>query len=172
MPNRFRTPQRRVRHNRAWSGVVSTSGTAVAAATKVLLGSFNPTTSGDVTVLRTVGTFMIHSDQTAATEQQSGAFGCILVNDVALALGVTGIPGPVTEISDDGWFLYQSFHQRFTQLSAVGFSAQGAMLYQYDSKARRKVEDGRSVAIMVENSSASAGFTIQFSMRLLAEVYG
>ena len=45
------------------------------------------------------------TNETAASENQLGAFGIALVNDVAAALGVTGIPGPATDALWDGWFV-------------------------------------------------------------------
>ena len=172
MPRRTaRTFQSR-RHNRAWSGVHSVTTTAVAAGAKVLLGSFAPTTSGDVTVLRSVGVISIKSDQAVSTELQQGSFGMIVVTDVALATGITAIPGPVTNMADDGWFLFQSFHQEFTFLTGVGFNNNGMNSMQFDSRAKRIVEDGRSIAIVVENANASHGFDVAFTIRLLSEVYG
>jgi len=171
MPRRIaRTTSRR--HNRAWAGVHSTSYSVVAAGTKVLLGSFAPTTSGDVTVLRSVGILSIASDQKAASEFQQGAFGMIVVTDVALAIGASAVPGPVTNIADDGWFTYQSFHQVFEVVSATGVEPNFATTYVIDSRAKRIVEDGRSVAIMIENAHSTHGIQVAFTVRMLSEVFG
>ena len=161
-------PVRRARANRHWAG----SGAAadfisVPAASKVLLGSFVITSGSDETVLRTVGHIAIASDQAAGNELQLGSFGMILVSDTAIALGITAIPGPVTDIDDDGWFVYQSFGQELRFFSGVGVEANFATPYPIDSKAKRRVENGRNVALVVENAHATHAFDIQFSVRVL-----
>ena len=57
------------RPNRGWSFLNSTAAVAVPAASKVLLGFFTPNVgSVDETILRTVGSIYVESDQLAATE--------------------------------------------------------------------------------------------------------
>ncbi len=172
MPRRLAQTRFPRRHNRAWAGVAATAQVVVAANTKVLLGSFQPTTSGDVTVLRTVGYLTAFSDQNTSDETQVGAFGMIVVTDTALGIGVTAIPGPVSQIADDGWFIYQPFGQGQEFSSAVGHDSVSGNTMVIDSKGKRIVEDGRSVAIMVENAHATHGMTFLFSVRMLSEVYG
>ena len=162
----------RTRHNRAWSGVQSTVLTTVAAGTKALLGTFAPTTSGDITVLRTVGFIAVRSDQAAADEVQIGSFGMIVVSDRSVVAGASAIPGPFTDISDDGWFLHRMWGQSFEFASAIGFHPAAAMTYDLDSRGKRIVEDGRTVALMIENASGVNGFDVLFGIRMLSEVYG
>ena len=108
MPRRNLRFPRQSRPNRGWAGVVSAAGVAVPAASKVLLGSFILVGEVEETILRTVGQIGIVTDQTAASEDQLGAFGLATVSNVAFAIGITAIPGPVTEIEDDGWFVHQT----------------------------------------------------------------
>ncbi len=102
---------RRSNPNRAWAGTVDTEN-AFGGGSKILLGSFSLSNPNiDETILRTVGVLSIRSDQIAAPEEQVGAFGMIKVTDLAIAAGAASIPGPVTDIGDDGWFVHVPFAQ-------------------------------------------------------------
>ena len=161
-------PRGRRRPNRSWAGVASTAVVNIPAASKVLLGSFSPTTSGDVTALRTVGYVSIASDNSGATEFQIGAFGMIVVSDTALALGITAIPGPITDIADDGWFTYLPFGFEELVLTQAGVRPNRMRHMPLDSRGKRIVEDGRAVAIVAENAHATHAFDLLFSVRMLS----
>ena len=159
--------------NRTWAGINAAVFTNVPAATKVLLGSFTLNNNGiDETVLWTVGSIAIKSDQAAASEDQIGAFGLYVVSNRALAIGLSAIPGPVTNASEDGWFVWQGFAQSFEFASGVGVEAQMMTQYPFDSKAKRVVGTGMGIAIMVENAHATHGFDIGVPLRLLSMVRG
>ena len=161
------------RPNRGWSGLVETVFTTVSANTKVLLGNFVPTNPGiDVTVLRTVGSISIRSDNFAASELQMGAFGLIMVTDIALAAGIASIPDPVSN-PDDDWFVYQGFQNSTLFSDATGIVTQSAISYAFDSKAKRIVSgDGIAIAIVVANAQASHGLEAAVNLRILAQVRG
>ncbi len=130
--------------------------TTVPLSTKILLGTFALSNPGiGETVRRTVGQILVRSDQVAAGEDIVGAFGMMVVSDIAAAAGIASIPDPVTDQSDDGWFVWQG-------LSATqGGSAQRTgQLIQYDSRAMRRVEEGFAIALVVANASASAGLVM------------
>jgi len=173
MARRFQNPPRARRTaNRTWAGNIGAAQIGVGPATKVLLGGFSLAAAGiDETVLRTVGQIAIQSDQNAASEFQIGAFGLIVVTDAAVAVGVTAIPGPVTDASDDGWFVYVPFGQAVNFASATGIRPYSNP-YTFDSKAKRRVQDGQQIAIMVENAHATHAFNIMTTFRLLTMVTG
>ncbi len=174
MANRFHNQRSRTarRSNKSWAFVGNTSFTTIAQGAKVLLGSFTLSNPGiDETILRSVGGVAIHSDQAAADEQQIGAFGLIMVTDTALALGITAIPGPFTDGSDDGWFLHVPFAQSIEFVSGVGVLV-NSVWYPFDSGAKRVNHDGTAVALVVENGGASHGLRIAFSLRMLSMVTG
>ena len=159
--------------NRSWSAFNTAAPVAVPAASKVLLGSFSLTNPGiDETVLRTVGAFAVQSDQLGATEDQLGAFGMYVVTDRAIAIGLSAIPGPVTNAATDGWFMWKPILQEFAFGTGVGFIADMATRYDFDSKAKRIVNNGFGIAIMVENIHATHAFEITTSFRLLSMVRG
>ncbi len=149
-----------------WARGLSVAPTNVNAATKILLSTIVNTNQGITeTVRRTRGVLSIKSDQSAAVEEQTGAFGMVIVTDLAAAAGAASIPGPFTERNDDGWFVWVPFTQFTSGAIAGGYTS---MQYQFDSKAMRKLEQGFSIAIMVENASAGDAFSFMFGFSLLA----
>ena len=148
-----------------WARLVPTGLTTVAAATKALLITFaldNPGISE--TVRRTRGMIWLKSDATSV-EDQLGALGIILANDLALAAGAASLPGPVTDASDEGWFVWQP-----TLMSVANSSNPGVNGYQFefDSKAMRTIDDGFGLAVMYENASATFGLQVAVAMSLLS----
>ncbi len=115
------------------------------------------------TVRRTVGQIFVRSDQVAAGEDVVGAFGMIVVSDPALAIGITAVPNPVDEESDDGWFVWQGLSA--TQGGSAGRTGQ---LIQFDSRAMRRVEEGFAIALVVANSAGAAGMVMFGQVSLYA----
>ena len=161
-----RGPVRSVRAPTNWSGFSDVAMTTVSAGTKSLLGTFALDNPGiGETVRRTRGVITISSDQEAGAELQIGAFGLVVVNDLALAAGAASIPGPITNDDDDGWFVWVPFARASS--AADGFDSQS---FQFDSKAMRRVAEGFGLAVMVENAHASQGLRISVNFRLLSSL--
>jgi len=151
---------------KGWARINSTAYQVIPANTKVLLGTFILSNPGiGATVLRTRGAFSVASDQGASSEEQLGAWGMIIVNDLALAAGVASIPGPITDASDDGWFLWQSFQRQGLTSGAITSEQ-----YFFDSKAMRKIREGFGVAIVVENGQAAHGLEFAFGIAMLTSI--
>ncbi len=151
-----------------WSRFNQTILKTIAPGAKSLIATFalgNPGISE--TVRRTRGLIAISSDQSAAVEEQVGAFGLMKVNDIAIAAGSSSIPGPVTDGSDDAWFVWVPFAQR-SVASGANTSAIQTVMYEFDSKAMRTVEEGFGLAVMAENAHGTHGLNIQISMSLLS----
>ncbi len=160
------------RPNRSWARIVSTALINVPAASKVLLSTGVLDNQGiDETILRSVGLIAVATDAPGASESQIGAFGMIVVTDLAAAAGAASIPGPVTDGFDDGWLTYVPIAQEWDQASQVG-RQQAAVQYHFDSKAKRVVSTGSSIAFMVENAHATFAFDILINMRMLTQVRG
>ena len=151
-------PGRVVRGKRAetnWARFAPTAAVGVAGSGKTLVASVVLSNPGiNETVRRTRGTLFIQSDQASVFEECSGALGCIVTNDVANAVGVTAIPGPVTDANDDAWFVWQPFSGLIAGTNATGTATMtngpGVIRVDFDSKAMRRVEEGFSVIFMVE----------------------
>ncbi len=137
-----------------WARLITGAAT-VAGATKVVVATGTLSNAGiGETVRRTRGWVAVASDQVAATENAHGAFGAVVVSDAAVAIGVTAIPGPITDDDDDGWFVWQPVASRFVFVSGVGVDGHQYNVYSFDSKAMRRVEEGFQIAFMFETGSA------------------
>ncbi len=137
------------------------------AASKVLAATLTLDNPGITeTVIRTLGRYLVQSDQAAGVEFQLGAWGMIVINDLAVAAGAASIPGPVTDASDDGWFVWEPFSTFGTRASAVGQWQD----VHFESKAARRVEEGFTIAIMVENAHASDGLLFTLGASVLSKV--
>ncbi len=152
----------------SWTRAISASYVTVAANTKVLLGTFASANPGiALTIRRTRGLFNVVSDQSAAVEEQLGALGLMVINDIAVAAGAASIPGPVTDADDDGWFVWQGFVQQGQNVTGA---PSATSLYEFDSKAMRKIEPGFSNVFMCENSHATHGLRIAFAISQLVSI--
>jgi len=150
---------------------VPTGYSLIAANTKVLLVLFPVVTlaaESPATIVRTRGTLSVKNVDAAGDNDIAGAFGCGLVNSVAGALGVTGIPGPATNCDWPGWYVWQPFLHSLELVSGVGFDSNFDREYVIDSKAQRKFEDGQALAWVIENNTAVA-FEAAVSLRTLVK---
>ena len=152
-----------------WARDVTTTFVTVPAGNKALLLSIALNNPGiGETIRRSRGMLMIASDQSAAVEQQLGALGLVVVSDLALAAGAASIPGPVTDSSDDGWFVWQPFLAN--QAGASIQPSQSRAVFDFDSKAMRRIEEGFGVAVMVENASALHGLNFWCAFSVLTSI--
>ena len=164
--NRF--PVRRsTRPGGGWSRSANISGTASGSG-KVLMTSFalsNPDINE--TIRRIVGHYHHFSDQVAATETYSGAWGIIVANDLAVAAGAGSIPGPVTDANDNGWLYWTGINGSFVFQSGVGFEDAPASPWPYETRAMRKIVEGYQLCFMMQSSTA-AGWSLNLSTSLYA----
>jgi len=160
--------RRNTRPATTWARFV-TVHTLVTEGTKVLLATFSLDNPGISEVIRrTRGMISVTSDVSANMEEQIGAFGMIVVNDLALAAGAASIPGPVTDANDDSWFVWKGIVQ--TNGATVGGIATGSTMppYEYDSKAMRKVPQGFGIAVMYEGLAGGNGADVALAISLLS----
>ena len=143
---------------------VETARSNLAAATAVLDQTF--AFGEDATIIRVRGSLWVSSDQNAANEEPFGAFGMAVVTDQAAAIGVTAVPTPIADASSDNWFLHFPWLASIRVGDATGFDNNAYIRYDIDNKAMRKVDDGDTVVVVMENSSAGAAvdFLLQFRM--------
>ena len=119
------------------------------------------------TVVRTVGHVLVVSDQVAAAEQPFGAMGMAVVSEQARALGITALPSPIIEEASDLWFVYQPW-------AAQGGTINGAPLqvFEFDSRAQRKIEDGMGIVVVYESASAAGiGALVLTKFRMLFKLH-
>ncbi len=152
-----------------WGRSIAAAWVTVPAASKLLLTSFTLDNPGiSETVRRTRGRFFFASDQAAAIEEISGAWGAVIVTDAAAAIGITAIPGAVTDRSDDNWYMWEPFGNHLSNGIGGNVSAGVQQMVDFDSKAMRKVESGFQIAFVVENASASIGLRFSAGISLLS----
>ncbi len=146
-----------------WSRLVQTAQFTIATSTKVLITSFTLDNPGiSETVRRTRGMFFVTSDQPSASEAIFGAIGLVGVTDAALAAGVASMPGPVTDASDDGWFVWQPFMTK-----GADTIASNQPPFEFDSKAMRTVQERSVIAVIVENASGTNALIGALAITLL-----
>ncbi len=162
----------RVGPRRATQWVASTlesAVTALAASTAILDQSFG--FSEPATIVRVRGALWVSSDQNSATERINGSIGFAVVTDEALAVGVTAMPIPETNKGSDVWFLWEPFFNDVRFSTASGFQPRTFERTVLDSKAMRKVDDGKSVVVMLENGAAT-GMQFLLVFRMLVKLHG
>ena len=118
------------------------------------------------TIIRVHMEIFVISDQAAAIEQQAGAYGLAVVSDQALAIGITAVPTPVTDMGSDLWFLHQIY---FVNSSSLTDRSMPGQKYSIDSKAMRKVNDDQDIAFVAETSAVAAGAILFTAGRMLVK---
>ncbi len=145
------------RRESLWLGFDPASQTITTPDTAVITHALNAAALAlrPFTIIRTRLLISIRTDASSSNENQAGAFGMAVVSDQALAIGITAVPTPTTDIGSDLFFVYESL------MSDIIFTTSGAgsagQYYQVDSKAMRRVNDDEDVSIVVENGPAVTG---------------
>ena len=138
---------------------------------KILLLSLNAAALAlrPFTVVRTLIHGNFRSDQAAVTEVPTGSMGATIVSDQASAVGVTAVPGSITD-ADEDWFAYQGMTSPFTFLSSVGIIEPAGFSFMIDSKAMRKVRENDDLIFVAEVLSAQ-GAILNLEGRLLLKLH-
>ncbi len=108
------------------------------------------------TVVRTHILVGWRSDQIAASQGCNAAVGLIVVNDQAVVAGVASIPSPVVN-QDAPFYVWQPMMQQMIFGSNIGFTQEGYVQYEIDSKAMRKVGPNEDIVVTVENVDNTDG---------------
>jgi len=156
-----------------WIGIGTTITNLAAASTAAQINSLNAAALAlrPFTVVRTRGFFGIRSDQIAADESYDAALGYAVVSDQAIAIGVTALPTPQTDLGSDLFFVHQMLMGRLEFVSASDTIPQMLTWVQYDSKAMRKVNDDSDLAFVIESSALSTGVTVHHEARMLVKLH-
>ncbi len=155
-----------------WIPLQGSQTTTTAGTTATLIASFNAAALAlrPFTIVRTKGYLYLRSDQGAASESFDIAYGIAVVTDQAVAIGVTAIPTPFTDMDSQNWFVFQQMAGHIEFDSAVGLTNYGTG-QEYDSKAMRKVDNGEDVVIVAETSAASNGNVLFDQFRMLVKLH-
>ena len=138
-----------------WLGM-SPSSTTMTAGGGTIVYTFNAAALAlrPVTILRTHMTFALRSDQEAAMEQQTAAFGWCVVSNEAAAVGVSAVPTPISELGSDLWFASKLIYGDESKLID---KVRSETRVDLDSKAMRKVNDGEQPVGVAEMSGTDSG---------------
>jgi len=123
------------------------------------------------TIIRTRGTLWVGADQKAADETAFGAMGMAVVTDAAAAIGVTAVPLPSGASDDDAWFLWLPWFTDIRVSSQVAVNFNIHSRFDFDSKAMRKVHDGSTAVVVLENDT-SVGVDFVMLFRMLIKLHG
>ncbi len=152
----------RTRHERSsrqplWLGA-DLAPTVIASGGKTLLTSLNAAALAlrPFTIIRTRLLLHLDTDQGAASESPNGAYARMVVNDQAVGIGSTAIPGPLTN-ADAPWFVYEGMISNFVFASAVGADSHAGFWVTIDSKAMRKVGNNEDLVSVVELNPTFGG---------------
>ena len=128
--------------------------------------TLTPTVNTQQTIERVRAMLSVITDAPSADEAWSGAFGMIIVSDDAEAIGITALPGPITD-ADAPWFVYVPFTNIGTSAT---FDIESSQV-EIDSKARRIVNTSQVIVAVLENAT-SLGFSAMVAGRMLSRIRG
>jgi len=130
--------------------------------------------AGEVTIVRIRGHFEgILKSATAAASGFHCAFGIGLITSAAFAVGISAIPGPLSEIGWDGWMYHTFFDlHAVTGTTADGVNAMSNYIrFPVDTKAMRIFETDMTLVPVLETVEAGvATLDVFFDSRLLAKL--
>ena len=135
-----------------WLFVSMGSSTFAGTAGGTLLGSLNAAALAlrPFTIVRTHVEIQITSDQSAAIENQAGAYGMAVVSDQAAA------------------FLHKIFYGDESNLTD---RSKGGTRVSIDSKAMRRVNPDQDLVIVAEASTTGSGFFLLHGGRILIKLH-
>ena len=143
-----------------------TGVTILAKNTAVIDSTAVPVVQGE-TIVRTRGFINVRSDQVDAAEDGPGALGACVLSDEAVAAAGAAVPTPYSNADSDMWFLHQFFDWSVS-LGAHEFNP--LQRYEFDSKAMRKMQQGETLAFIVENGSVTNGLEYYLHFAVLFKV--
>ncbi len=126
------------------------------------------------TVVRTIMHLSLKSDQTGVTEAFDASYGVAVVSDQSVAIGITAIPTPMTDMGSDLWLFHQILDGQFLFISGVGVDPNGVSPpggITYESRAMRKVSSDQDLVFVTETSAASLGATMYSAGRILIKLH-
>ena len=157
------------RRETLWAFITPTL-TSMAASGGIITGTMNAALLAlrPFTIVRTRGYLFLESDQAAAAELQVAAYAGAVVTEQALAIGVTAVPTPITDMGSDEFFLHQIIMADESALTDVAKPGVGV---QFDSRAMRKVSESEELYFVAELSSIGSGLTIISAGRFLLKLH-
>ncbi len=158
------------RRSTQWIGSADDTALTTLGADVILLDQTFPF-GEPATIVRTRGMLYLGPSANAADSTGFGVMGMAVVTDAAAAIGVTAIPAPSSNNDDDVWFVWTPFVANVRFDDATGFQVNTINKFPFDSKAMRKVHDGSTAVVMLENDTTTAlQYVLHF--RMLIKLHG
>ena len=161
----IKPPQRQI-NNFAQTGEMD--GITTATAGVKALGTGGISTLQSSTVVRTRGIFCskVVSGVPAGNSIIRGAFGIIIVSADAFTVGITAIPGPLSD-SDNDWYVWAPFCHLLQSGDDEGLAILANVTMPFDSRGMRKVKVGDVSAVVIEYASDTNGtiFDVTYAFR-------
>ncbi len=159
------------RRETQWISIPAAFDTLAASAAAVLSSSLNAVALAlrPFTVVRTHLNLLVISDQGGASEFYIGNVGFAVVSDQAVAIGISAVPTPATDLGSDLWFLHSSWMGQFERGDTTGFKEDAGK--DIDSKAMRKVNADQDIVIVKEAGIGSSGCIVGTVGRMLIKLH-
>ena len=106
-----------------------------------------------VTLVRTRGRWNLSLAAVSAVGIDRCVMGIIKVSTDAFAIGVTALPGPLSDVEND-WLLWQPLINAHISVTGDQFNGD---IESFDSRGMRKLKEGDVLAVMFEMESDVAG---------------
>jgi len=120
------------------------------------------------TITRTVGIFgWAHDEDFILDQDVYGAIGFAVVRENARSVGGGAVPGPLTNVGDDVWYLHRFFSGFVESIN----TASGGTNLILDSRAQRKVVDGDALIFMSELDGTSDDIEQCLGVRILCKLH-
>ena len=123
------------------------------------------------TIVRVRGDIWCRSDQDAANENPFGAMTFAIANENARAAGVASLLAPLADEAADSFFVFQYFMGGNFGASTGALFANPWHHFPFDSKAMRKIEDGDSIVIVLENGDSAGTMHYILKFRILFKLH-
>jgi len=163
----------RMRRQNLWLNVAPSNTTLASASTATITNTLNAAALSlrPFTVVRSRGFWHVTSDQNAAIENWGCSLGMCVVSDQAVAIGVTAVPTPSTDLGSDLFFLHETVYGRLVADSTAGRMSEVGSGQTYDSKAMRKVDDGQDLVVVIETPAIIGSAVVLLMGRILIKLH-
>jgi len=177
MARRFQTSRRfqqGTRRKTMWVGGVSTGSqtpTTIAANSVAIVSVFDARLfpeAAQATVVRVRGILQIGNLGISSGNDPVGAFGIMVVDGEAFDAGVGSVSTPWTESGNNAW-LYHTYWGAQQQVAGGAAIAMNSNII-IDSRAMRKLPQGRVVVNVIENASGADAAQFHFNVRMLLKL--
>ena len=167
-PRGFRSPRTSGQRRKvSWEeGPFGTTG-GISAPITTIFPTAQQLVLDDLTVIRMRGELVLYLTVAggAAGEGFRWAFGMCVVTANAATVGATAVPGPLTDIAWDGWFVHDTGQLVTMSTTLSEASEMQQERIKIDSKAMRKTHNTDVIVAVLETIELGADSTMQAQLQ-------